>query len=129
MVKPEIDRLIEKAKVVREEAYSPYYKVKVGAALLADDDTIHVGCNVENISGSAIVCAESNAIGAAIASGQKSFKAIAVVAFPDKPLLPCGVCRQKLTEFAPKLTVYAATLNGDVQTYNLSELLPHPSEL
>jgi cytidine deaminase len=125
MKKAEIRLLVEMAKEVRKNAYSPYFKVYVGAALLADDGTIHVGCNMENASGSAIVCAESNALGAAIAKGYRKFKAVAVVGFEDKLLFPCGVCRQKLVEFSPNMDVYAATTKGKIQHHKLGKLLPH----
>ena len=129
MTKPEIKLLAEMAKRVRKNAYSPYFKVHVGAAILADDGTIHVGCNVENASGSAIVCAESNAIGAAIASGHRNFKAVAVVGFDQVPLYPCGVCRQKLAEFSPNMDVYVATTKGKIKHHKLHDLLPYHMKL
>lgn len=129
MKKAEIRLLIEMAKRVRKNAYSPYFKIHVGAALLAHDGTIHVGCNVENASGSAIVCAESNALGAAIVQGYRKFKAVAVVGFSDKLLYPCGVCRQKLAEFSPDMDVYVANSKGKVRHHKLGELLPHHMKL
>ncbi|MFH1263594.1 MAG: cytidine deaminase [Pseudomonadota bacterium] len=125
MTKSEIKLLVEMAKKVRKNAYSPYFKVYVGAALLAHDGTIHVGCNVENASGSAIVCAESNAIAAGVAAGYRKFKAVAVVGFPDKLLFPCGVCRQKLVEFSPDMDVYVATTKGKIKHLKLGKLIPH----
>lgn len=129
MKKDEIKLLVEMAKNVRENAYSPHFDFLVGAALLADDGTIYVGCNVENASGSAITCAEPNALGAAIAAGRRSFKALAVVGTGNTPLFPCGVCRQKLIEFSPNLDVYAATTKGKVQHKKLKALLPQQMKL
>jgi cytidine deaminase len=125
MKKAEIRLLVEMAKEVRKNAYSPYFNVLVGAALLAQDGTIHVGCNMENASGSAIVCAESNALAGAIAKGYRTFKAVAVVGFDDKLLFPCGVCRQKLAEFSPDIDVYVATTRGKIAHHKLGKLLPH----
>lgn len=129
MKSAEIKLLVEMAKKVRKNAYSPYFKVYVGAALLADDGTIHVGCNMENASGSAMVCAESNALAEAIAQGYRKFKAVAVVGFPNKLLYPCGVCRQKLAEFSPDMDVYVATTKGRIRHHKLNKLLPNAMRL
>ena len=128
-IAPEIRKLVAKAWEVRRNAYTPYFRFPVGAALLAEDGRIFAGCNVENASGSAIFCAETSALGAAVSAGARKFKAVAIVG-PEKAfLLPCGVCRQKLAEFAPDLDVYASKKNGDVARYKLSTLLPNPMKL
>lgn len=121
--------LIEKAKEVRKNAYAPYFKIFVGAAIQAEDGSIHVGCNVENASGSAMTCAEAGAVSAAIAKGVRKFSAIAVVGYDDKLLYPCGVCLQRLSEFGKGMDVYVASTNGSVKHHNLSELLPYPTVL
>jgi cytidine deaminase len=130
MKKAEEKLLIEMAKKARENAYSPYFKVYVGASLLADNGTVHIGCNMENASGSAIVCAESNALAGGVVKGIRKFKAVAVVAFPNEFAYPCGVCRQKLAEFCDDRTdVILATLKGKVRRYKLIDLFPHPFRL
>ena len=122
---PEIQKLVEKAWEVRKNAYTPYYKYPVGAALLSEDGKIFVGCNVENAAGSVIACAEVTALGSAISQRVQKFKAIVIAGPEDTFLLPCGACRQRLMEFAPHLDVYASKKNGDVAHFKLSELLPH----
>jgi cytidine deaminase len=130
MKKAEEKLLVEMAKRVRENAYSPYFKVHVGAALMAEDGSIHVGCNMENASGSAIVCAESNALAGGIAKGYRKFTAVAVVAFPKEFAYPCGVCRQKLAEFCDDNTdIILGTVQGKIRRYKLIDLFPHPFRL
>ncbi len=125
MNETDIKKLIDQAIAVRKNGYSPYFKIFVGAALLDSKGKIHVGCNMENASGSAMVCAESNALGALLAAGEKSIKALAVVGLEDRLLYPCGVCRQKLAEFNPNLDIYVANTKGKYEHHNLSVLLPH----
>ena len=130
MKRTEARRLIEKAIAARRNAYSPYYKVFVGAALLAEDGSIYNGCNVENASGSAVSCAEANALGAAVTDGARKFKGLAVVGFENRFLYPCGVCRQRLSEFlSPDCPVLVATLRGNYRTHAFSSLFPFRMEL
>ena len=117
--------LIRKARKARKRAYAPYSGYKVGAALLAKDGRVFTGVNVENASYGLTICAERNAIAAAVAAGATEFKAIAVVADSKKAFpSPCGACRQVLSEFAPKLDVYLAGLKGPAKRFRLDELLP-----
>src|ERR1041384_1824474 len=106
------DDLVAAATQARENAYSPYSRFRVGAALLTRSGKIFTGCNVENISLGLTICAERNAVGAAIASGEKDFLAIAIVADFDEPVLPCGACRQVLAEFNPKIEIITSTIEG-----------------
>ena len=129
MKRNEITQLVKLAKEVRKNAYSPYYNVYVGAALMDQKGKVYVGCNIENAAGPAIACAEANALASAIASGAKKFKAIAVVGYKTKLLYPCGICLQKLSEFAPRLDIYVANTSGKVRHHKLHELLPHPTKL
>jgi cytidine deaminase len=115
--------LIAKAWDVRENAYSPYSGFKVGAAILCVSGEIFTGCNVENASFGATLCAERNAISAAVSAGKTNFEAIAIVADDDN-IVPCGVCRQVLSEFAGDIAIICCT-KSDMQQYNLSELLPN----
>ncbi len=120
------DLLVEAARDVRHKAYAPYSTFLVGAALVADDGQIYVGCNVENAAYPEGTCAEAGAIAAMIAAGAKRIEQVAVVADGDTLVSPCGGCRQKLVEFGEaNVPVYLARSTGDVAaTYTLSELLP-----
>ncbi len=115
---------IQAAKEVREHAYAPYSNFKVGAALVAEDGQVFTGCNVENLSFGLTMCAERVAIGKAVAAGVNRFTAVAVVADTEKPVSPCGACRQVLAEFAPDLKIILSTLDGKVEEFSLSELFP-----
>ncbi|EFN76765.1 Cytidine deaminase [Harpegnathos saltator] len=97
----DIQELIRESAVVRENSYSPYSKFKVGAAVRCADGSISKGCNVENASFPAGVCAETSAIVRAVSEGKKQFKALTVVADHDNTIFtaPCGVCRQVIVEF------------------------------
>jgi len=123
-VNAEWRRLVEAAKEARERAYAPYSRFKVGAALLGASGRIYTGCNVENASYGATWCAERTAVGAAIAGGERSFTAIAVVADTGGPCAPCGICRQVLAEFGQEIAVIMANLRGDVEVRRVRELLP-----
>ncbi len=116
--------LMEKAREAKEFAHLvPGNKFKVGSAVLTEDGKIFKGCNIENISYGATNCAERTAIFKAVSEGYKSFKAIAISSSeaPAKPIYPCGICRQVMTEFSPKMIVH---VDGDDKTYEVSELLP-----
>src|SRR5271165_1989351 len=93
-------KLIEKAAEAQQKAYAPYSKFMVGSAVIGDSGKIYVGCNVENSSYPAAICAERVAITQAIAQGEKSIKELAIIASSDKPVMPCGICLQVISEFA-----------------------------
>ncbi|MER1986109.1 MAG: cytidine deaminase [Solibacillus sp.] len=119
------EQLMAQSKLARENAYVPYSKFKVGAALLAKNGTVYEGCNIENASYGLANCAERTAIFKAVSEGMKEFSAIAIVADTPGPCSPCGACRQVIAEFcAPDMPVYLTNLNGDVQETTVSELLP-----
>ena len=126
--KAQLEALEKAARAAQDNAYSPYFNVHVGAAILGEDDQIYVGCNVENASGSAIICAEPHAIGQAVVSGVRKFKGVFVVARSQKGAMyftPCGVCRQRLYEFSPQMKVFSGGNPGDeIRTYTLQDLLP-----
>ena len=118
------EELITAARTARENAYAPYSGYKVGAALLADSGNVYTGCNIENASYGATICAERVAAAKAVSSGERSFPALAVVADAPEPPAPCGFCRQFLAEFGLETMVYMANLNGDIRRMTLQELLP-----
>ena len=120
------DALIKAATAVRDQAYAPYSKFQVGAALLTENDEVITGCNVENISFGLTSCAERNAVFKAVSQGNRKFKAIAIVADTSDLTAPCGACRQVLAEFNPDLPVMLANLKGDRRLHALGDLLPHP---
>jgi len=100
--KNQMDKLFTEAQKIAEMAYAPYSKFRVGAAVLCEDDKIVTGVNVENRSFGLTVCAERNAISAAIAMGHKRFLALAVCTpNSEEPVGPCGACRQVISEFLP----------------------------
>jgi cytidine deaminase len=115
--------LVQKAMEAREKAYAPYSHYQVGAALLASNDQIFTGCNIENAAYPACICAERTAIVKAVSEGVHTFVAIAVVT--SNAGTPCGECRQVLNEFSPHIHVIIANSNGDViHEMPLDRLLP-----
>jgi cytidine deaminase len=109
-----------------EQAYAPYSSFRVGAALVSPEGAIVAGCNVENSAFPAGLCAERNALGAAVAGGRRHFDLLVVVSEAEDPTPPCGLCRQALVEFAPRLEVVSVTRGGSEARWTLAELLPHP---
>jgi len=122
----DIAPLVEAASVARERAYAPYSRFRVGAALLTDDGRVFSGCNVENASYPAGICAERGAVASAVAGGARRFSTIVVSTEADQPTPPCGVCRQVLVEFAPRLVVVSVTTGGLSARWTMDELLPAP---
>lgn len=119
------EQLLAQSKIARENAYVPYSKFKVGAALLAEDGTVFHGCNVENASYGLTNCAERTAIFKAVSQGVTKFKAIAIVADTEGPCAPCGACRQVIAEFCDgDMPVYLTNLKGDVLETTVEKLLP-----
>lgn len=118
-----IQSLLEKAEEARKKSYSPYSRYPVGAALMAKDGTIYAGCNVENVSYGAALCAERNALGSAVADGQRDFTAIAIIGSHEDYTMPCGICRQVLSEFHVPLIICGKS-SKDYRTYTLGELFP-----
>ena len=116
--------LRERALGAMTRAYAPYSNFRVGAALLAADGSITDGCNVENASFPAGICAERSAVAAAVVRGARAFEAIAIATEAEEPTPPCGICRQVLEEFSPRLTVISVTAAGREARWTLDELLP-----
>lgn len=117
--------LLELARQVRENAYVPYSKFKVGAAIRAESGAVYSCCNVENVAYPQSVCAEAGAISAMVAGGDTKIAEITIIADSPTPCPPCGGCRQKLAEFAaPDVVVTLVTLDGTTTTMTMGELLP-----
>lgn len=118
------ETLAMRARQARENAYAPYSGFRVGAALLAASGKIYLGCNVENVSYPAGVCAERSAVCAAVTAGERRFLAIAVAA-SEGEIVPCGLCRQTLAEFSKdgSLEIVCARKDG-YRVFRLRELLP-----
>ncbi len=118
------DDLIQQAKTAIKNAYVPYSKFQVGAAVLTEKG-IFTGCNIENASFSLTNCAERTAMFKAISAGVRKIDAIAVIADTKEPVSPCGACRQVMLEFSNRDTkVYLTNLKGDLEVYTVDELLP-----
>jgi cytidine deaminase len=121
----ETDALIAAARAVRENAYAPYSKFLVGAAVLDEQGRIHAGCNVENAAYPQGWCAETSALAAMVAAGGKRVLAVAVCGDAPVPVTPCGGCRQKLREFAADdCIVWCVDLQGVQAQLSLGELFP-----
>lgn len=121
---PTIDAvaLVQQAIAARQRAYAPYSHYLVGAALLTSDGAIILGCNVENASYPATICAERVALTAAVAQGYRNFVAIAVAT--QNGGTPCGICRQVMAELGPAMTVFITDAAGNFRTTTVIDLLP-----
>lgn len=118
------EQLIQMATEAMERAYAPYSGYKVGACLLSEDGRTFTGCNVENASFGATICAERTAVTKAVSEGARRFTAIAVVG-SGSPAWPCGICRQVLNEFSDHMRVIAGQAGKGYESALLTELLPH----
>ncbi|CAN5520823.1 cytidine deaminase [soil metagenome] len=127
-----LGKLVAEARRARKNAYAPYSNYRVGAALATESGKIFAGCNVENASYGATICAERNAILHMIAAGESKPKAIVIVTGGDKPAPPCGMCRQVLVEFVRDMPVVLIGESdaGDVRRdLELGTLMPEVFEL
>lgn len=117
--------LVAKAREAQENAYAPYSRFEVGAALLGRSGRVYTGCNVENASYPLTICAERTAVAKAVSEGEREFEAVAVVT--TSGAMPCGACRQVLREFggpSGDLRVIVADMAGKVRSFTIAELLP-----
>jgi cytidine deaminase len=127
-----IDQLIAEARKARASAYAPYSDYRVGAAIATEDGRIFTGCNVENASYGATICAERMAIGAMVVAGASKPVACAIVTGGTKPGSPCGMCRQVLVEFTrdmPVVLVAEAASGESRRETTLADLMPDVFEL
>ena len=116
--------LLALADKAMENAYAPYSKFKVGAALLCSDGTVFCGCNIENGSFGATNCAERTAVFKAVSEGYRNFEAIAIVSSGGGETSPCGICRQVMGEFAPNLRIILRNDEGEPVSYNFMDIMP-----
>ncbi|MBO0859804.1 MAG: cytidine deaminase [Chloracidobacterium sp.] len=123
----QLNELIDSARQARERAHAPYSDFKVGAAVLCGDGRIFTGCNIENSSYGSTLCAEQIAVAKAISEGARDFVRIAVIADVDRPVPPCGACRQVIFELCGgDMEVVMARLDGQFEIRKASDLLPAP---
>ena len=123
------DPLLAAALGARANAFAPYSKFQVGAALEDSEGRIHTGCNVENATYGLTVCAERVAIFKAISEGVRKFRRIAVSADTDTLTPPCGACRQILWEFCGNIEIILVNPRGKTETYQLQDLCPKPFDV
>lgn len=117
--------LLKSATLVMENAYAPYSKFRVGAAIRSTQGNTYVGCNVENAAYPEGTCAEAGAIAAMVAAGETKIGEVVVIADGPRPVAPCGGCRQKLAEFSkPDVKVTMTNVAGASQTMSVGQLLP-----
>ena len=125
MISENYNRLFEAAKIVRDKAHVPYSRFKVGAAFLTDDNSIVVGCNVENAAYPQSQCAEATAIGNLVSQGFSKIKEVVIIGSGNLLCSPCGGCRQRLREFASlDVPIHMCNSEGHLKTSTLEELLP-----
>jgi cytidine deaminase len=118
--------LLKKASEAMKKAYAPYSRFKVGSAVRAGSGKIYLGCNVENASYGATICAERVAISQAIAAGEKTITEIGLINSTGRPCTPCGICLQVIAEFGRDAKIYSTNKNlKKVESYTLKDLLPH----
>jgi cytidine deaminase len=121
-----VEQVIEAATRARDCALARYSNFCVGAAIEADDGTVYSGCNIESAAYELTMCAERVTIWKALSEGARKFRRAVVVADTERLTPPCGACRQLIWEFCGDIPVVLANLRGDTQTFQMSELLPHP---
>lgn len=118
------EKLVAAAYEAMEYAYVPYSDFRVGASLITKEGRIYSGCNIENASYGATVCAERAAIFKAVSEGSRCIERIAIVSSSHKKTPPCGICRQVMSEFMPKDGLIILADKNGIETYTLKELLP-----
>jgi cytidine deaminase len=120
----DLEELFTKALAARQRAYAPYSRFPVGAALRTESGAVFAGGNVENAAYPVGVCAETSAISAMVAAGERRIMEILVVGSGRKKIPPCGACRQRIAEFGAGALVHLADEQGAVETFSLADLLP-----
>jgi cytidine deaminase len=119
--------LIDKARAAQRVAYAPYSKYHVGCALETNSGEVFTGCNIENASYGATLCAERVALFKAVSEGHRHFRRIVIATDSPTPASPCGLCRQALSEFCtPDLEIILCGANDTQRRFLFSDLFPHP---
>ncbi len=121
---PELDELVSVARQALRHAYAPYSRFRVGAALRTKSGRIFQGCNVENASYGATLCAERAAVVQMVSAGEHELESIAICVEAAAIPMPCGMCRQVLAEFADDALIVVAN-PAHQETHTLRDLLPH----
>ncbi len=117
--------LMDMAKEAMKSAYAPYSHFSVGAAVETDDGEVYCGCNIENSSYGATICAERTAISKAVSEGYRRITRIAICDSNNSFAWPCGICRQVMSEFAVEDFYVILEDNGKLSNFLLKELLPN----
>lgn len=123
--------LLNMAREAAQHAYVPYSHFPVGAALECADGSVFTGCNVENAALGSTICAERTAIVKAVSEGRRKFVRIAIYGEGENYCMPCGACRQVMSEFvgpSGDLEILCTRSGGRYVSYRLSQLMPHPFE-
>ena len=120
----DLDRLINKAKEAREQAYAPYSNFMVGAVVVGESGKIYTGCNIENSSFGLTICAERVALFKALSEGERKVQMLVLVTDTKTPVQPCGACRQVLSEFNPEMLIVSNNLKGQREEKKLSDIFP-----
>ena len=125
-----IDDLIAKASQYLRNSYAPYSGVHVASAVYTDKGNVYFGVNVENASYGLTICAERSAIASMVTNGERKPMYVVIVTDHEKPIPPCGACRQVIAEFNPEATIVMYSVkSGEKIIKNLKELLPNPFSL
>lgn len=120
------EEMVRLALEARKAAYAPYSGFRVGAAVLADNGGLYTGCNIENASFGATICAERTAIGKAVSEGAKRIRAVAIASDSEETTVPCGICRQVMSEFCEAdMPLYLSDRDGSFKKYLFRDLLPN----
>jgi len=117
--------LVKKAIEAKKNAYAPYSKFPVGAALLTKDGSVYTGCNIECASYGGTNCAERTAIFKAVSEGNRNIEAIAVISDLDDYTYPCGICRQVIVEYGKDIKMIIAKSEDDFRIHSINDLLPN----
>ena len=122
-------KLAQLAQEIAESAYSPYSNFRVGAALITASGNIYTGCNIENASYPATVCAEDVAVFKAISEGETKIETLAVACIDadEEPIFPCGVSRQRMSEFGTEDVIVIH--KGEAKKYKFEEVLPFDNKI
>lgn len=130
LTKDQLWKLVEEAEKVLQNSYAPYSNIHVASAILSDTGRVYVGVNVENSSYGLTICAERSAVSAMVTKGDRKPLAVAVVTDLDKPIPPCGACRQVLAEFNPDTAlILFSTKSKKYIIMKLTDIFPQPFKL